>query len=394
VAERGVAGTASGSARYHDLDALRAFAMLVVIAFHTGKVASGFPDGQGGLTGTALRWSTSTAHDFQMPVFFVMSGFFGALVVSRSGVMPFVRGRLKRIGIPLVVGWLVLTPVLNALYVWGEELRRNDAPPITVGTLVGDKLHHLWFLWYLLLYSALAVAVLTVMARLPRAATAARRVFATVVASRWRLVVLVALTAAMLWPAALWTAAVPPFVRPDLEPFVYFGAFFGFGWLLYGRRELLPSLRRAPVAHTLLALVASIAVIVVFDNRAADGTGFQITKLAVVLLTALVTWSAILALLGWFHRWFARANPLVRYVSDSAYWLYLGHLPLVLAMYYGMTEAGVPLAVKVVVVPVATVAILLLLYDRFVRYTTVGDVLHGHRQREEPSPSTQLAEVQ
>jgi glucan biosynthesis protein C len=370
--------TTKGSGRYHDLDALRSFAILVVILFHTGKVAGGLPDGSGPVASSALLWSTSAAHDFQMPVFFLMSGFFGALVVSRSGAGRFARGRLERIGIPLAVGWLLLVPVLNALTVWGEHVRGHETQPITAATLFGQKLHHLWFLWYLLMYCALILAIRALAARAPRVETMTRRAFAAVVGSRWKLLVLVPLTVAILWPEPLWTAAVPPEFRPHLNPFVYFAVFFGFGWLLYGQRELLPSLRRTPALYTLIALGASIAAAVVLDNRTGNGTG---PHLAVVALTALATWSSILALLGWFHRWLARPNERVRYVSDSAYWLYLGHLPLVLAIYYGLTEAGLPLVVKLVLVPLATVAILLAIYDRGVRYTAIGRVLHGPRQR-------------
>jgi glucan biosynthesis protein C len=369
--------------RYNDLDALRAFAMLVVILFHVGRIAGGLRYPGGEPVESALEWFTSTAHDFQMPVFFMMSGFFGALVVSRSGTGSFMRGRLTRIGIPLVVGWLLMAPVLNALGVWGQELRGHGGS-VTLGLLFGEKLHHLWFLWYLLMYCVVVLATRALAARAPAIEATARRWFAALVASRWKLFVLVPLTAAMLWPTDMWTAAVPPVFTPHLEPFVYHLAFFAFGWLLFGQRELLVTLRRAPVAYTVVALVASVAALVVLDNRGADPG--DAVKLAVIVLTGLVTWSAILALLGWFHRWFAAPNPRVRYMADAAYWLYLGHLPLVLAMYYGLTEVGVPFPIKLIVVPVATVGMLLLMYERFVRYTGVGEVLHGRRER---PPSSQ-----
>ena len=365
--------------RYHDLDALRAFAILVVILFHTGGLASGFPVPGGKPGAWTLRWCVSTAHAFQMPVFFMMSGFFGAMAVARSGAERFARNRLTRIGIPLVVGWIAMVPLLNAIAVWGQHLRGAHTEPVGASTLFNQKLHHLWFLWYLLMFCALVLAIRALAARRPAVEAGVRRVFGGVVESRWRLPVLVLLTTAILIPAPLWTIAVPPVITPDADPFVYFGLFFGFGWLLYGQRELLPRLRAAPLLHILVAFAMSIAVIVILESGPSRHD--QLAHFAVITATALVTWTAILGLLGFFHRWFSRSNPRVRYASDAAYFLYLGHLPLVTAGWYSLTELGAPFWIKLFGVPVATIAVLLLAYDRLVRYTAVGRVLHGPRAR-------------
>ena len=37
----------------------------------------------------------------------------------------------------------------------------------------------------------------------------------------------------------------------------------------------------------------------------------------------------IFALIGLFRRYFSGENARIRYISDSAYWLYLAHLPLI-----------------------------------------------------------------
>ena len=84
---------ATGSiARRHDLDALRAFAMLLGIVLH-GALA--FIPGAWAVTdasvegdGTPFAWLTMAIHGFRMPVFFLMSGFFTAMPVAsaRAGV--------------------------------------------------------------------------------------------------------------------------------------------------------------------------------------------------------------------------------------------------------------------------------------------------------------------
>jgi peptidoglycan/LPS O-acetylase OafA/YrhL len=362
-------------ARYHELDALRAFAMLLGIAFHVWAIANTLPETASGASDIAVRFFTGTSHAFRMPLFFIMAGFFAALVVARGGARPFVRGRTKRIGLPLLVGGLVMIPMLNVIGLWGRSVVSGESLAIGVGDLLEPNSHHLWFLWYLLLYYAVALAIRATVTRGPLTG----RAFEFAAASPWRLALLVPLTAALIWPTPLWTSEVPTDFTPNAEPFFYYGLFFGFGWLLYAQRELLPELRRNTNAHTLVAIAAAIGVIVLSEFVPDGGTRRTLAHLAIVGTTALLTWTAIFALFGWFHRWFGRTNARVRWVADSAYWLYLAHLPLVAATYYGMTEVGVPLVVKLVVIPIGVTLLLLVAYERWIRHGAIGRVLHGPR---------------
>ena len=365
----------AGPARYHELDALRAFAMLLGIVFHAWAIANTMPETASGAADLAVRFFTGTSHAFRMPLFFIMAGFFAALVVARGGPRPFVRGRTRRIGLPLVAGGLVMIPMLNAIGIWGQSVRSGGSASVALADLVEPNAHHLWFLWYLLLYYAVALGVRAVAGAGPRT----DRAFAFAAASPLRLALLVPLTAAIIWPTPLWTSEVPTDFVPALEPFVYYGVFFAFGWLLHRHSDLLPELRRNTSAHTVVAILAAIAVVVMSEFVPNDGAGRDLAHLAIVMTTALLTWSAIFALFGWFHRWFGRTSSRVRWVADSSYWLYLAHLPLVAALYFGMTEMGAPLVLKLVFIPVAVAAVLLWAYARFIRHGAIGRVLHGPR---------------
>ena len=46
-----------------------------------------------------------------MQLFYLMAGFFAELVIDRKGLSYLTRDRLKRIGIPFVVGVLVMVPI-------------------------------------------------------------------------------------------------------------------------------------------------------------------------------------------------------------------------------------------------------------------------------------------
>ena len=74
--------------RYHALDALRAAMMFLGIYLHATVAYSpvgGWPYKPAQLT-TTLDFSVGLIHVFRMPVFYVMAGFFTALLLQRYGL--------------------------------------------------------------------------------------------------------------------------------------------------------------------------------------------------------------------------------------------------------------------------------------------------------------------
>ena len=90
--------------RLHDLDALRGFAMLLGIALHT---ALGFLPGLWPVEDSTATWEGPyddilfVIHGFRMPVFFLMSGFFTAMLWRRRGLGSLLRHRFRRVLLPL-----------------------------------------------------------------------------------------------------------------------------------------------------------------------------------------------------------------------------------------------------------------------------------------------------
>ncbi len=100
-----------------------------------------------------------------------------------------------------------------------------------------------------------------------------------------------------------------------------------------------------------------------------------------VLMQSLFAWLMIFGLMGLFRKVFASESKAARYLSDSAYFLYLMHLPLIFIPQYLMKQVDLPAGVKFTVVCVSITAVLLLIYELGVRYTFVGTLLNGKRTR-------------
>src|SRR3954468_20086904 len=99
-------------ARRSDLDALRAGAMLLGIVLHASL--SFFPsfwmvtdrrqDPGFGIVFSAI-------HGFRMPLFFVMSGYFSAMLLHRRGRGALIKHRFHRVFLPLLAGMFTIVPL-------------------------------------------------------------------------------------------------------------------------------------------------------------------------------------------------------------------------------------------------------------------------------------------
>ena len=110
--------------RLHALDAVRAFALLAGIAFHAAfSFIPGLPPGLWAIKDVSpsatLDVAAFVSHIFRMSLFFFIAGFFARMLVERNGTRGFWANRLKRILVPLVVGWVVTFPLIAVAWTMG-----------------------------------------------------------------------------------------------------------------------------------------------------------------------------------------------------------------------------------------------------------------------------------
>jgi glucans biosynthesis protein C len=90
-------------------------------------------------------------------------------------------------------------------------------------------------------------------------------------------------------------------------------------------------------------------------------------------------WLLIFAVTGLFLRYLGGHSALGRYLCDSSYFLYLAHMPALIAFQLLLRDVPLPPLAKMPLALVGTIAVLLPLYRYGVRPTFVGAVLNGRR---------------
>jgi ABC-type multidrug transport system ATPase subunit/peptidoglycan/LPS O-acetylase OafA/YrhL len=382
--------------RFHALDAVRAFALLLGIVLHGTMsfmptlTSAGWPIVDNSQS-QFLQGLFFVIHIFRMTTFFVIAGFFAHLLFHRRGAAGFVKDRSRRVLLPLVVGWLVLAPMVIGIFIWAAwGTPRIAPPPGYEQPQLAVPLMHLWFLYVLaLLYVVVLAARHFIVTYLDRGSLRSR--MDSVV--QWMLQKRVAAILLAI-PVTLCLYAYKPWIPfggiptpdqsliPNLPAFVGYAIAFSFGWLLHRQTDLLTGLQRSWYGYLAVAIGLTIALLIASGRMNGFVPGTPIDgglRLGFAAAYGVASWCWTFAIIGGAMRFLSANRPRVRYLADSSYWLYLLHLPLVFALQQAMSDWSVHWSVKFPLLLAVATTLLLASYHYFVRSTFLGEVLNGRR---------------
>ena len=354
--------------RYHGIDALRGAMMLLGVVVHAalcylegaGDAVWAYRDPQGS---PLAAWLLISIHVFRMPAFFVLAGFFAALLWSRRGPGGFVADRLLRIALPFAVGWLVLWPCVRLALAFAVARMGGATASESISAVAGPILSdpwgdprpaHLWFLEMLLVLYVLAMPVAAVGRMVPvRTRAAIDAGVAAVLGGATRIprvMLLASATMLTLLPMDAPGIDTPDGFAPPARTVVAFGFFFLVGWLLFRHRAAMDGLAGRPwgrlVGGVAMLSVTTLATIAwwgaVLGGADRESTGMGIFFLLLQAATAVTIWLLVLGGVGAVERMLDAPLPGVRFLVDASYWTYLVHLPLVLVAAALLQDVPVP----------------------------------------------------
>lgn len=399
------------SERLHALDAVRAYALLLGIVLHATMSFVPVPRLwfiQDVNPSLALGLLSFAVHVFRMTTFFLMAGFFARMSFHRRGIWGFVRDRLQRIGLPLVIGWPLLFTPIGLIVIWASSFP-NGAPisgaPGWPPVLPNFPLAHLWFLYVLLeLYAAMLLlrsAIVWIDAS-GALRTFLDRLFGWMMRNPLAPLVLaipigIAFSLDQGWVNAMGVRTPDRSLVTNAQAWICFGTAFGVGWLLHRQVDLLRLFERRWLPHLLLAL-GLILISFVLSGVMSSAPGapklpvsFATLRLVAAILYASAIWISTFAVLGLALRFMSGFSPTRRYIADASYWLYLIHMPIVMALQVAVSQLDWPWPVKFATILVVALPLMLVSYHLLVRFTIVGVVLNGRRAPREAAPAAVVA---
>lgn len=385
---------------YHGLDALRGVMMMLGIVLHASALYLAAPPGTWPVpadaeTSPAFDLVFHFIHAFRMPAFFLLAGFFAALLVERRGMAGALKNRAARVLAPLVAGTLVILPVTaiamvdfalsarfgtRALWPDPELLYKLRLDFAATGHPTGEPVAlHLWFLLYLVWFCLLLPAWEALARGAARLDARLRGAPSRWIADPAFVFVPGMICAALLWPFRQGQV-LEGFVlfRPHLPSLAYYGAFFGAGYLV----RVFPAWLRTAAANTgVYGVMAAVLFPLGLYASLLEQAGMRGAKIhaAACIANGLATCALVAFLVGAAQRWFDRPSVRHAYAAHSAYWVYLVHLPLVFALGWLLLPFEWPAAAKFLLVVLGTALASFASYHWLVQGTWLGAFLNGRR---------------
>jgi fucose 4-O-acetylase-like acetyltransferase len=291
--------------------------MTVVVLAHAAIAYMVTPIGwaiQGPVTFIGADLFVWIARAMAMPLFFWLAGYFSRSVYEHGGPRGFIRQRATRVALPLAIALVPVSLALNALWDWGREVGARGAVPHHIPAIEGSTapltLGHLWFLYYLLVMSAIALAVVPLARRI-------RLPFPPAFAG--------ALSVVPLILGGSLGLQTPLGFGIDPSVLAYEGAFFAWGWLVHANRdELARSANRVWLELALAAVALAVLIPVLRDGGTVPAYAIGASAAFTLLLVD--------ATVGLCVRYGSEPRPLVRRISDASFLVYIVHLPIIVLL--------------------------------------------------------------
>lgn len=382
------------TSRRPDIDWLRVFAVYLLFVFHVGKVFDPAPfyhirNGDLSFAMLVLCGFISLWH---MPLFFLLAGWSAVSSLRARGSGAFLGERVRKLAIPLLAGAALLGPPIKYLELRsGLDLNYAGlamAPALQEGirTLIPGglpvappfdesylaflptfftRLHrftwaHLWFLAYLFTLT---------LAYLPAFAWLLRR--------RERL--------AGLGPAAVYLPIIPLAViqltmrdrwpgiynlYDDWANIAYYSVYLFAGFLLACHPDLERLVEREWKRSLALGVGAALALLLAVLG--------VITSPAVLLAgSAVAGWCFVVALMGLARRFLTTEGPVLRYLSEAAFPVYVLHQATIVLPGYLVIRLPMGLGAKFVILLMVAVGVTMTVYHWLVRPFSVPRFLLG-----------------
>jgi glucan biosynthesis protein C len=385
--------------RLHSLDALRAIMMLLGLVIHSAITYGTIDYG----TGWSLKNPNTThlsndfivifIHAFRMQTFFLVAGFFGALLFYERRPLKMMKNTTSRIVLPFLVFLFLLWPSIIFTFDYTQAIFEgsNDALAKALSSfsslevLIPKSIFHLWFLYYLAMITFISVGLALVFRKLPKVTRSISKAFYWVIQKTvLRIVIFASISAMVYFLMGAYEVATSSSLIPDLNTFFYYFVFYMLGWLLFKSKHLLATFIKYDWLNVMIGVLLFLVYFLMNDALSYE---------AQIVLKSLFVWCLIFGITCLFIRYGSRHSAKMRYISDASYWVYLVHLSFTAIIASLIVDWLIPATLKFLVVLISTGVICFVSYHYLDRNTFIENFLNGRKYIRKLSDIKETPEV-
>jgi glucan biosynthesis protein C len=385
--------------RLHSLDALRAIMMLLGLVIHSAITYGTIDYG----TGWSLKNPNTThlsndfivifIHAFRMQTFFLVAGFFGALLFYERRPLKMMKNTTSRIVLPFLVFLFLLWPSIIFTFDYTQAIFEgsNDALAKALSSfsslevLIPKSTFHLWFLYYLAMITFISVGLALVFRKLPKVTRSISKAFYWVIQKTvLRIVIFASISAMVYFLMGAYEVATSSSLIPDLNTFFYYFVFYMLGWLLFKSKHLLATFIKYDWLNVMIGVLLFLVYFLMNDALSYE---------AQIVLKSLFVWCLIFGITCLFIRYGSRHSAKMRYISDASYWVYLVHLSFTAIIASLIVDWLIPATLKFLVVLISTGVICFVSYHYLDRNTFIENFLNGRKYIRKLSDIKETPEV-
>ena len=356
--------------RRHDIDNLRFSMILLLFPFHAAMV---FDGGEfGGFfvwlhRNVFLHAFVTFVYPWFMSLLFVLAGISARYSINKRGSRVFLKERVRKLFLPLLLGMLFLVPVQSYI----ADLFWNNYPGSCISHLKkffttftyytgydgSFTPSHLWFILYLFIYSLLLIPV---KALTDRPFSKLKRIHFPYV-----LLLLLFLLEYLFLPIGN---------IPSKSIGQYLFLFFAGYYIMY-EEDAVRELEKCRPFSLVLFLLSGSFYTLLWCRYSYAGPWMSLLYLA-------FGWFGILTLLGFGSRYLNYRTKCTAFLSKAAFSFYLLHMPLEVILSYFITKLKLPDLVLFLLITVSSflaTLVLYLLYKRWI-YDRFQDLKSKRRE--------------
>jgi peptidoglycan/LPS O-acetylase OafA/YrhL len=320
------------TSRIYFLDNLKVLLAVLVVLHHAAQ-----PYGPGGSWWIAsdpyniidlivLGIFMAVNASFFMGLFFMISAYFVPSSLERKGAAKFMKDRLIKLGVPILIFMIGVFPAMGYLL--------EGKPSITLG--------HLWFLDLLLIFSAVYVAYWLV--KKPSSGT--QRAFPGTAAIAAFAVAMALIT----FVVGIWSPENHWVPLGLFEPYhlTQYAMLFAAGIIAYreGWIDAIPKATAKLWSRIAILMVILLLIISSVTNSAEFSGGLTLASLLGTFWEAFMCVSMCIVLLALFKNRYNSQGPIAKALANNSFTVFLIHIPIIVILQYMLIGVKVDPLIK------------------------------------------------